>query len=262
MSTPEKTQPSPHGKGLAAAYHTYFTSGHYDKRYPHPNLTTWHRILLSLPKAAHVIDFGCGSGRYLLPLKDYVGKAAGFDISAAALALLKERAHQQGWADLGILGPDPTALGEYVRDAGQADVVLCLFGVLAHVSDALERQHALARIHAALKPGTGTLLISVPNKLRRFHAEQRHAGADADDIIEYQRQMGTTHLTLPYQLYDAQRLTRELAAAGFSVLSLRAESVFPESWLLNHAAARWLDRLLTPLCPAAWGYGILAEARA
>ncbi|MFK7871028.1 MAG: class I SAM-dependent methyltransferase [Roseobacter sp.] len=260
MGSPDKTQPVPHGKGLAAAYHTYFTSGHYDKRYPHPNLTTWHRILAILPKAAHLIDFGCGSGRYLLSLKGHVGMAAGFDISTAALALLQERAQQQGWADLGVLGPDPIALSEYVKGAGQADVVLCLFGVLAHVSDALERQQALAQIHAALKPGTGTLLISVPNKLRRFHAEQRRAGAD--DVIEYHRQMGSTHLTLPYQLYDPQRLTRELAAAGFSVLSLRAESVFPESWLLNHATARWLDRLLTPLCPAAWGYGILAEARA
>lgn len=262
MGRVEGTRPPLPETGLKAAYQAYFLSGHYDRRYPRPNLTTWRRILAALTGQAHLLDFGCGSGRYLLPLRPHVARAAGFDISVAALALLRERAMAAGWHGLAILGPEADDMQAYVEREGPADVVLCLFGVLAHIADPVERRSALDRMKAALKPGTGRLILSVPNRARRFLSEQRAAGPGADGLVEYQRHMGQTHLSLPYQLYDPARLRRELTAAGFSVISMRAESVLPESWLLNHRFARWLDQALTPFCPAAWGYGILAEARA
>lgn len=246
---------------LTQAYRDYFTSGHYDRRYPRPNLSTWGRLMRLLPDPAAVLDFGCGSGRYLLALHGLVSRGAGFDVSDAALSLLREKAGAIGWRDLAILGPSSADLSEHVRANGQFDVVLCLFGVLAHIEAAKLRQIALAQMYAALKPGSGRLLISVPNRARRFYREQRAAGPEADGLIRYERQIGDTHLTLPYQLYDVERLQRELENAGFSVCSIGAESVLPESWLLNHSALRWLDRILTPICPAGLGYGIIAEAR-
>lgn len=262
MGRVEGSPPPVPDTGLKAAYQAYFLSGHYDRRYPRPNLTTWRRILAALPEKAHVLDFGCGNGRYLLPLRPHVARAAGYDISPAAIALLRERATALGWRDLAILGPDPNDLPAYVARSGSVDVVLCLFGVLAHIADPVERHGALGQMKAALAPGDGRLILSVPNRARRFRKEQRAAGPAADGLIEYERHLGHTHLLLPYQLYDPARLRRELAAAGFRLTSMRAESVLPESWLLNHRLARWVDRALTPLCPAAWGYGILAEARA
>ncbi|MCB1312633.1 MAG: class I SAM-dependent methyltransferase [Sedimentitalea sp.] len=242
------------------AYQTYFASGQYDRRYPGANLTTWARILAELPPAAHVVDFGCGSGRYLLRLQGRVARAAGFDISAAAIDLLKARAARAGWAELDILGPDPDALDSYAARSGPADAVLCLFGVLAHIDDPGARRAALGRMHGLLKPGSGRLLVSVPNRRRRFFREQRAAGPEARGRIAYTRHLGRERITLPYQLYDPASLRAELEAAGFRIHTVRAESVLPESWVLNRAPLRWLDRLLTPLCPARWGYGILAVA--
>ncbi|WP_187428033.1 hypothetical protein ROLI_001480 [Roseobacter fucihabitans] len=260
MRDEETARKAKAGSQIAASYHTYFTSGQYDKRYPSPNKTTWQRICQLVTPSTHLIDFGCGSGRYLLRLQGKVARAAGFDISPAAIALIRERAALSGWDDLEILGPAPEALQGYIDRVGQADVVLCLFGVLGHIQDAHIRHEALLQMHRALKPGTGRLLVSVPNMARRFYAEQRVAGADATGSIEYERHMDGAHVVLPYQLYDPARLCRELAEAGFELRGLGAESVLPESWLLNNAFARWGDGVVTPLCPARWGYGIIAEA--
>jgi len=261
MGRPEILPPRPvHETGATRAYQTYFTSGHYDRRYPSPNMTTWRRILAQLPEAAHVLDFGCGSGRYLLRLQGRVARAAGFDISPAAIDLLTRRAGEAGWHDLDILGPDPAAIDGYADQA--IDVVLCLFGVLGHIDDKAARHAALVRMHRLLKPGSGRLLISVPNRHRRFWREQKAAGPRADALVRYTRFLGKDRITLPYQLFDPDRLRSELEAAGFTVLALRSESVLPESWLLTHAPMRWLDSLLTPLCPPRWGYGIYALAAA
>lgn len=246
--------------GIASSYHTYFTSGHYDRRYPSPNKTTWRRICEIVTPGTHLVDFGCGSGRYLLRLQGMLGRAAGFDISPAAIALITERARQSGWEELDILGPEPDALQGYIERVGQVDVMLCLFGVLGHIEDPDVRRDALTQMCRSLKPKTGRLLISVPNMARRFYAEQRVAGPEAEGAIKYERHMDGTHVALPYQLYDPGRLCRELAEAGFELRRINAESVLPESWLLNNGVARWIDGILTPLCPARWGYGIIAEA--
>ncbi|MGC9419214.1 MAG: class I SAM-dependent methyltransferase, partial [Rhodovulum sp.] len=245
---------------VAASYQQYFDSGCYDLRYPGPNQATWARVLADLPAGGHVIDYGCGSGRYLLRLHGRAGRAAGYDISPGALDLLRARAGAAGWHDLAILGPDPGDLDRHLAEFGPADLVLCLFGVLGHIETAAARQQALARMRGALKPGTGRLLLSVPNRRRRFGREQSRAGTAAGGLVRYTRRLGAHSVTLPYQLYDPARLKQELAAAGFGHVTLHPESVLPESWLLNHAGLCRLDGMLTPLCPAGLGYGILAVA--
>lgn len=250
------------GDMVTRAYQTYFGSGTYDRRYPQPNALTLDRILAYLPPAAHVIDYGCGSGRYLLALKGRVLRAAGFDISAAAIEALRRKSAEAGWDDLAILGPDPEALSRHVAEAGHADLVLCLFGVLGHVEDATARRRVLAEIRGLLRPCTGRLVISVPNRHRRFRREQRRAGPETDAFVHYQRKIGASEVTLPYQLYDKTRLSRELTEAGFGICEVRAESIFPESWLTRGRALRRVDRMLASLCPANWGYGILAVASA
>ncbi|TCP40173.1 transporter substrate-binding domain-containing protein [Rhodovulum marinum] len=109
---------------------------------------------------------GGDSGRHLLRLQGRAGRAAGYDISPGALNLLRARAGAAAWHDLAILGPDPGDLDRQLADCGPADLVLCLFGVLGHIETAPARQAALARMRHALKPGTGRLLISVPNRRR------------------------------------------------------------------------------------------------
>ena len=237
-----------------ASYQIYFTSGLYDRRYPSPNRTMWNRIETHLTARTAVLDFGCGSGRYLLRLRGRVARAIGFDVSDAALATLRARAAD--WTELTVIGPAPGDLDVHLAEAGKVDLVLCLFGVLGHITDPTARRDALVRMRQALEPGSGRLLISVPNRARRFQAEQ-----GANGLVQYKRQTETGALVvLNYQLFDPEMLASELAEAGFDLCRIGCESILPESWLLHNAALRWIDGLLTPLCPARWGYGIFAEA--
>ncbi|TCM86135.1 class I SAM-dependent methyltransferase [Rhodovulum steppense] len=245
---------------VTRSYELYYDSGCYDRRYPGPNRATQRLVMDHLPPSGHVIDYGCGSGRYLLALRDRVGTAAGYDISPAAISLLRRKAAAFGWDDLAILGPDPADLDRHMAEFGPADVILCLFGVLGHIEEAAARQRALMQMRVLLRPGSGRLIVSVPNRLRRFRREQARAGIAARGLIHYRRVLGGTSVILPYQLYDPAGLADELGRAGFTLCEMRPESVLPESWLLHHPVLRGVERFLTPVCPARLGYGILAVA--
>ena len=218
----------------------------------------WRRIKKHLKPAASVLDYGCGSGRYLFALRENVTHAIGFDVSPAALALVRERAAAIACETVTAVGPATADLDSHLMSYGQVDLVLCLFGVLAHITDPTERAAALRRMHGALKPDTGHLLISVPNIARRFRNEQKKGVVDG--LVSYSRHVDDVPIHLNYQLFDPSRFLSELRTAGFKVHSLKAEGVLPESWLLHSFTARCLDRLLTPMCPTAWGYGLVAEA--
>jgi SAM-dependent methyltransferase len=238
-----------------AAYARYYTSGHYDRRYPRPNPTTLRRIKRALTKDSHILDFGCGSGRYLLPLSQWSGGAVGFDISAAALDHLAARLAKTPRPNIRLVGPDTSDVMQYLKTSGPVDVILYLFGVLAHVKDAGARQAILNTFANALTPKTGRLFLSVPNAHRRFWSEQKRFGSS----IQYARSLGTETVTLPYQLYTPKRLDHALRQAGFRIHSIQAESVFSESIVARIRLLRWLDTVLTPVCPRALGYGLLAE---
>jgi SAM-dependent methyltransferase len=238
-------------------YDLYFASGTYDRRYPRPNPALLARARALLTPDAHVIDYGCGSGRYLVPLRPYLGRAAGFDICDTALGLLRARLADGAGAPVAVLGPDPTDLAAHVARHGRADLALCLFGVLAHVTPHAARAEVLARLRGLLRPG-GRLLVSVPNRHRRFAREQR-AAAPGGEIL-YRRDIEGGSISLPYQLFDPGSLAAELTAAGFAPEGVWAESVLPEAWLTGGGIARALDAGLMPLCPPRWGYGIVMQA--
>ena len=218
----------------------------------------WRRIEKYLKPAASVLDYGCGSGRYLFALREHVTRAIGFEVSPAALALVRERAAAIAWETVTIVGPATADLDDHLTSHGQVDLVLCLFGVLGHITDPTERASALRRMHGALNPDTGHLLISVPNIARRFRKEQKKGVIDG--LVSYSRDVNDVPMHLNYQLFDPDRFLSELRSAGFKVHRLKAEGVLPESWLLHSFTARCLDGLLTPMCPTAWGYGLVAEA--
>lgn len=245
----------------AQSYQVYFRSGLYDRRYPTPNRTMLRRILARVSPQTAVLDFGCGTGRYLLRLQGRVARAAGYDVSPEAIGLVRARADAQGWTDLAVLGPQASDLSAYIARAGRVDLVLCLFGVLGHIADPEARAGALAQMRETLVPGAGRLMVSVPNKARRFRAEQRHGGlAGQRDLVQYTRHANGADVVLNYQLYDVERLRSELGAAGFTVLRMGCESVLSETLLTRWTLARWIDQCLVPICPTRWGYGIYAEA--
>ena len=246
--------------GLGDVYTRYFASGSYDRRYPRPNARVMAAIAPHLDLGAHLLDYGCGSGRYLLPLWARVGRAAGFDVCEAALGLLAARAVQGGTRPPpAVLGPEQGALHAHVAAHGRFDVVLCLFGVLAHIAPRAERIATLRRLRSVLAPG-GVLVVTVPNRRRRFAREQRAPEA-RDGSITYLRETEDGPLCLPYQLYDPPRLSAELAEGGFAAGACFAESVLPESWLANAPRLARVDAAAAQLCPARLGYGIGTVAR-
>lgn len=242
-----------------ASYYRYFSSGTYDRRYPAPNRRMWARIRRKLGADTRVLDFGCGSGRYLFALKGRVGTAIGYDINDAALRKVRQNPAAQDWPELVLIGPDVALLDTYLARHGPVDLVLCLFGVVGHITDAQARAEALRRMAGALAPDGGRLLISVPNARRRFRAEQSAQGA-LDGLVHYSRDVDGAPVQMHYQLFDPAKLRAELEAAGLRVHGMGCESVLPEDWLHASALARAVDRVLTKLCPTDWGYGIFAEA--
>tara|TARA_B110000114_G_scaffold171073_1_gene196503 strand:- start:141 stop:698 length:558 start_codon:yes stop_codon:yes gene_type:complete len=172
------------------SYQTYYKSGYYDQRYPTPNRSMWRRIKKYLEPAASVLDYGCGSGWYLFTLREHVTRAVGFEVSPVALALVRERATAIAWETVTLVGPATDDLDDHLTSHGQVNLVLCLFGVLGHITDPTERASALRRMHGALTPDTGHLLISVPNIARRFRKEQKKGVLDG--LANYSRESMTS----------------------------------------------------------------------
>jgi SAM-dependent methyltransferase len=240
-------------------YETYFASGHYDRRYPVANPTVLRLIRQQLPPGGHLLDYGCGSGRYLLELRGQAGIAAGFDVCHAALARLRQNIARSG-GGIHVLGPDPGDIDRHLAQHGAADTVLCLFGVLSHIEGRAERRRTLRRLAACLKPGSGRLVLSVPNRARRFLSEQREQPGSGGEI-RYVRELGDVSLELSYMLFDLDTLREELEGAGFELESIAAESLAPEAYVANSAFVRAFERLCAPLVPAGLGYGLLGVAR-
>src|SRR5262249_27606626 len=60
-------------------YTKYFGSGAYDKRYPRANHFTLEAIRSQTASTSKILDFGCGSGRYTIPLAPYCKTIVAYD---------------------------------------------------------------------------------------------------------------------------------------------------------------------------------------
>lgn len=245
----------------AREYETYIGSGHYDHRYPIENARVMECVRHRLPPGGDVLDYGCGTGRYAVPLARGGARVVALDVCEAALRGLRGRARETGVADaIETSSAGPEAIVRAARERGGFDVVLCLFGVLSHIVDPDERRAVLRAFGDAASPKGGSVVVSVPNRMRRFASEQRAQRSGHGAAITYERRIGKRSLHLPYKLYDPASLREELEGAGLVVETIVAESLLPESVVTRRAAARALE-LVTPLVPARLGYGLLAVAR-
>lgn len=240
-------------------YEHYFTSGSYDRRYPLPNPRVMAVLGALMQPDGILLDYGCGSGRYLMPLGKQARLAIGFDVCSAALQTVQKRVDGQNTHRYFIAGPAPEDLDNAIACHGPVDLALCLFGVLSHIETPAQRSHTLQTLKAGLSGERSRLAISVPNRRRRFRQEQRRF-AGKDQII-YIRDTQAGPLELSYRLYDAQSLQAELEQAGFVVEALIAESILPESVISRFPCLGMLDQWLCRLVPARFGYGLLAIAR-
>ncbi|CAM3520864.1 Methyltransferase domain protein [Vibrio aerogenes CECT 7868] len=269
----------------AKAYDSYHGIGLYCTRYPQANarvLNTIFDVLSKMPKPCRVLDYGCGYGRYLYPiLKQTQHHVYGYDISevaiSQALTNLNEFQERMSLFNHHETLDDALNHGDHNNSnhnksdhnksdhAGKIDAGLLLFGVLSHLKGKDERCRLLKWFYQHLHPDHGRLILSVPNRRRRFlyhqwQTKRHHPEIPAGDITYHRHQSGRK-IPLYYHLYQCHELTSELEEAGFELEHLTAESFFPERTVLNSPLLSKLDHRLCECLPVSAGYGILAVAR-
>lgn len=244
---------------IGQSYDQYYASGLYEKRYPVANQNVLNFILHILEQEEIrlqdqdgkpvFLDFGCGNGRYLLPLlRNSQWSALAFDISCQAISQLEYSLNQQQVS----LRCD--ILQEWPQSR-KFNVALLLYGVLGHIKTRQERIQLLSSIRKQL---LSTLIISVPNSQRRFLWERLFNKAQTD--IEYQRQYKNQLMHFHYHLYSLQDLKLELEQSGLQIKSIHAESMLPEKWITNSTFWKTVDRVLSKILPLHWAYGFLVSA--
>jgi SAM-dependent methyltransferase len=252
-------------KEMQQTYDLYFSRDGYRRRYPRPNAATLDYLLLNGARdATHILDFGCGNGRYSLALLAQSDAAlTAYDISAASLGEFHRNLMGTSFAGRVVLiHDDLSALGE----PASYDLVIMLFGVLSHVGPRSARVEALAQLRRLIRTD-GRLIISVPSVYRRrpwelFKAAvarrlgQARPPLDEAGNISFTRHVEGQALTFFYHLYRLGELRAELAEAGFRLLECEAESVLPEwcvtQWPIACRADQWLAARISP----ALGYGM------
>lgn len=256
------TPPASWQEPLRELYDCYYGSQDYDTRYPRPNAGTW-RFLCDhgFLGADLLLDLGCGSGRYAVPLLQS-GQMwlVGCDISAVAIERLDQRLRELGLRDRAQLMACSLAS---LPPQMQFDAIVLLFGVLSHLGTRVQRVQALRDLRGRIAPG-GRLALSVPCLWRRrplevLRAWLRAPGGACGDI-SFERWIDGRWRTFFYHLYTPRTLREELAEAGWSLSVIEAESLLPEWLVTQWPVFSRIDDILARRLPAALGYGLRALA--
>jgi SAM-dependent methyltransferase len=167
-----------------------------------------------------VLEVMCGSGRLLAPLARAGLPITGVDISAAMLALARERLAADGLIDrVELIQAD---IREHVP-LGPFGLAVIAINSFMHLANAAEQLAALARVHAALRAG-GLLAIDLFNPDPRALAEQNGALvldktfvlADGTRVQKFVAQISdmatqTSQVTFIYDELDAEGQVRRAA---------------------------------------------------
>jgi len=244
-------------------YDIYFKSGFYDKRYPTLNRLVADKIKSSIKSGKiRTLDYGCGNGRYLVPISkmECASSLTGFDISETALKILEERLKNttgKKCAEIDLTNDfkDVVALAE---KKGKINLVLILFGVYSCLTDADKRKAMLKQVIEVMDHENNRMILSVPNQYRRFWLRQlKHHGSS----LEYRRKYNGFTLNFKYKLFKKQEIVKELEEAGFTVLNVQPQSILSECQVTNSPFLAGIDRRLCSFLPAGLAYDYLVEAK-
>ncbi len=211
-----------------------------------------------------VLDLGCGTGRFTVPMAEAGAEVTGLDLSGAMLEIARTKLSERGLtADL--------REGDMARlpfEDGTFDVVTSMLTLMHIPLDA--REDVFDEASRVLRPG-GRMLIGVRNGLfERFFKGDRFASVDVTDgdELRFTDTRAGTDLTAPWHSFTPDDLKALFAIAGMVMTHLHGNSTI-SAWLADEvladsgvaAVVRTLEKNLGDVPPFNHlGYHLLAEA--
>ncbi|MCA9238939.1 MAG: class I SAM-dependent methyltransferase [Planctomycetales bacterium] len=198
-----------------------------------------------------VADFGCGTGRALVPLVRRGCRGIAVDLSEKMLAIVREKAGLEGLA-IECVQANLVELDALASES--ADYGMCLFSTLGMIRGRKNRAAALAHMRRVLRPG-GKLVLHVHNLWFNLH--------DPGGAAWILRGLGKTLRRSDWELGDKyfpyrgvpnfflhvfrrRELRRDLRKAGFRVtrwvpLDVRRRHALRAPWLVSFLRANgWI----------------------
>jgi SAM-dependent methyltransferase len=213
-----------------------------------------------------VLDMGCGTGRFTIPLAERAESVSGLDLSPMMLDTARKKLADRGLeADLreGDMAALPFADASF-------DVVVSMLALM-HIPRE-DRQQVFHEVARVLRPG-GRLLIGVKNSVfERMFRGDRFAAVDITDVeseeLIFTKTRSGEDMVAPWHSFSPDELTALSAVAGLSLVHLRGNSPI-SAWLADAVladtavrfAVRRMEAVLADVPPFNHlGYHLLAEA--
>ncbi len=161
LSRPEWQLPRGVTRGVWEYTQAQHIAGEYDAYFAENQLFEFDEqvLLRHFRKQGTVFDFGCGTGRALVPLARRGFAGVGVDLSPHMLQIVAEKAKKEH-LKISCLQANLVDLSG-IKDRS-ADYEICLFSTLGMIRGREKRQKALEEFYRVLKPG-GLFVIHVHN---------------------------------------------------------------------------------------------------
>jgi ubiquinone/menaquinone biosynthesis C-methylase UbiE len=197
-----------------------------------------------------LLDMGCGTGRFTVPLAERVKAVSGLDLSPMMLATARKKLADRGLtADLreGDMAALPFADESF-------DVVVCMLALM-HIPRA-DRQQVFHEVARVLKPG-GRLVMGVKNTVfERLFQGDRFAAIDITDVqaeeLIFTETRSGEDMVAPWHSFSPDELTALSAVAGLNLVHLRGNSPI-SAWLADAVLADTAVRTVVRRMEAALG---------
>lgn len=244
----------------------------YDRRIPGESAlddrftgTEFDFVLSRVQPGQAVLDLGCGTGRFSIPLAR-TARVTGLDLTEEMLDAARSKAKNEGLSvafEQGDMAELPFADESF-------DVVVSMLALM-HVPEA-QRGQVFAEISRVLRPG-GRALLGVKNSVfERFSSADRFAEVDITDVdtgeLVFTQTGHDNDLRAPWRSFSPGELRSLGAINGLIPTSLIGNipiSVWLDSGVVNQGDAgaliSTLERRLSDIAPFnELGYHLLFEA--
>ncbi len=172
--------------------------------------------LLGSPGRGRLLDAGCGSGKYAVPLRMRGFDVVALDVSQRALRIVRERCDSRK-INLDLLAANVYQI-PFKEDS--FDVIWC-YGVLQHLL-LKEREYAIAEFSRLLRKG-GMMFIEVLGE-----EDMRYGGREVE-LNTFSRKNG-----IIYHYFNKNELERMLGGFSCRIIESRKEKWFEGKCYIRH----------------------------